>query len=64
MRVSPKRVRAVVIGDGSRSSAAEEIARQTGIEELIDFVGWRSSGEIADYLDRSRVMVVPSRWAR
>ena len=55
-----RRIRVVFAGTGQLKSTLEQLGRNLGVSELIEWVGWRSSAEIADLLKRSKVFVSPA----
>jgi glycosyltransferase involved in cell wall biosynthesis len=54
--------RLLLVGEGWDKPRCAQIARQLGIDEAVDFVGWLSPAGVADVLRRARVLALPSRW--
>jgi glycogen synthase len=52
-----------VIGSGPEEGSLREQAVKLGIEAQVRFAGSRSGHDLAQLLQRHRVLVVPSRWA-
>ena len=53
-------VRLTIVGDGPDRERFEARARSLGLEGAVDFVGFRSQGEVADHLAEADVFVLPS----
>lgn len=53
-------VRLTVVGDGPQRAEAEALARATGIEDRVQFTGYQSSAQVAEWLSRADVFVLPS----
>lgn len=56
------RPRLTVVGDGPERPRLEEQAARLGIAGQVDFLGTRTSEELAEILNRHRILVVPSRY--
>jgi glycosyltransferase involved in cell wall biosynthesis len=54
------RVRAVLVGDGPDAESLKALARRSGIEANVEFLGKRA--DVDDLLAVSRVFVLTSRW--
>jgi len=52
--------RAILVGDGPTRPGVEELARELGLADWVEFVGWRT--DVADILARAQVFVLSSRW--
>jgi glycosyltransferase involved in cell wall biosynthesis len=52
--------RCSVIGDGDYLPYCKQLARKLGLSDVVDFVGWLSTQEIAAHLRRVSVCIVPS----
>jgi glycosyltransferase involved in cell wall biosynthesis len=57
----PARLR--VIGKGTALDANVVLARQLGISDKVDFVGWVPHDSLDKYFKEAAVVVVPSAWA-
>lgn len=49
-----------VVGDGSSRPAIEAEARRLGLGDAVDFVGYKTQGEVADLLANGDMLVLPS----
>jgi len=54
-------LRLVIVGDGSQMASLEQWVSQNQLNN-IDFVGAKWGNELAPYLNRARLVVVPSIW--
>lgn len=54
--------RLVIAGDGPARAALERQAAQLGLERAVRFVGWVEPDGVAELLNASTLIVVPSRW--
>ncbi len=54
--------RCSVIGDGYYLPYCKKLARTLGLSDVVDFVGWLSTQEIAAHLRAVSVSIVPSIW--
>jgi len=54
------RYRVIVIGDGSMRSRMTEILAAGGAATAVDFVGWVDRAKTAEYLNQTRLIIVPS----
>jgi len=52
--------RLTVVGDGPDREALQRQTRDLGISDRVDFVGYKSQEEVANYLKTHRVFVLPS----
>ncbi len=52
-----------IAGDGPDRSVLELLAAHLVVGDRVRFVGWRSSDEVADLLENSGVVLVPSLWS-
>jgi glycosyltransferase involved in cell wall biosynthesis len=50
-----------IVGDGPERSRLEDLARESGIVEQVNFAGVRRDEELARILNAHRIIVVPSR---
>ncbi|HKP93989.1 MAG TPA: glycosyltransferase, partial [Chthoniobacterales bacterium] len=55
--------RLTIAGDGPERATLEKQAADAGLQAQVEFVGSRSSNELAALLRRHRLLVVPSRWS-
>ncbi|HEY2777665.1 MAG TPA: glycosyltransferase family 4 protein [Gaiellaceae bacterium] len=53
--------RLVVVGDGEERAALEALAAELGIDERVDFVGSKSTHEVAAYMAAADVFVFPTQ---
>lgn len=53
-----------LVGDGPMRGALEGLARELGIAHRVDFIGWRTSEEVAAEMAAADLLVVPSVTAR
>ena len=53
-------VRLTIVGDGPARAAMEARARAAGLVDVVRFTGYQSSGQVADWLSRADVVVLPS----
>ncbi len=49
-----------VVGDGSSRGAIEAEAQRLGLTGMVEFVGYKTQGEVADLLARTDMLVLPS----
>lgn len=56
--------RLVLVGDGERRRALEELARELGLGERVSFLGVQTQEQIAQLLRRAAVLLAPSVVAR
>jgi glycosyltransferase involved in cell wall biosynthesis len=54
--------RAVIVGDGPDSERLQTIARELGIEHVVEFTGRIPNRELMAYYRSARVCVIPSLW--
>ncbi len=52
-------VKFLVVGDGDELPKLQELAHELGVEDGVDFLGWRSPQEIPAFLRQSQVGVIP-----
>jgi len=50
-----------ICGDGPEREGLEQMARQLGVEQQVQFEGWMSPEELAERYARSTLAVIPSR---
>ncbi len=51
-----------IIGDGQERSSLEGLAAQLSLCDRVDFLGYRTSGELLEILADVSASVIPSRW--
>lgn len=55
-------VRLVLAGDGPVCGALQALAAEIGVADRVDFAGWVRPDAVWDLINRSHLMVMPSRW--
>src|SRR5258708_17095430 len=55
--------RLMIVGDGPARASLERRASDLGVAGRTGFLGWVPPGEVPDVLDRSTIILLPSRWA-
>lgn len=58
----PSRPHLTVAGDGPERPALEALAALLGILEQVTFTGWQPPDRIAELINQSTLVMVPSRW--
>jgi glycosyltransferase involved in cell wall biosynthesis len=53
-------LRVLIIGEGHRRESLERMARETGLEKVVEFVGPLPHSQLHSYYSASHVLVVPS----
>lgn len=61
VRVDHPQVRLTIVGDGPERQALEHLAVELGLTDHVDFVGSQSQKQIASWMQRARLFVLPSR---
>jgi glycogen(starch) synthase len=51
-----------IVGSGPERSALENQVRDLKLQSVVEFVGSQTGAQLAETLNRHRVLVVPSRW--
>ncbi len=54
--------RLTLAGDGPERLALEELARQLGVRDAVDFVGWVHPEQVAALMATATLVLMPSRW--
>lgn len=62
VRQSSPATRLLIAGDGTERTALEARARERGIVDGVDFLGWVSPQDIPTLINRATVVLMPSRW--
>jgi glycosyltransferase involved in cell wall biosynthesis len=52
-------LRLTLVGDGTRRGSSEELARDLGIAEAVEFTGWISNDQVIEQLMRADIGVAP-----
>jgi len=52
-----------IIGVGPEEGKLRELTHELGLDRQVTFAGEKSGDELAEVLNRHKIMVVPSRWA-
>lgn len=60
-RVKSDDVSLTIVGDGVEEEKLHDIARQLGLEERVEFVGFREGEELFQYFRESDIFILPSR---
>jgi glycogen(starch) synthase len=55
------KARLVIAGDGAQRAALEQYASQLNLQGSVDFVGWVPPDDVPALMNRSTVVVIPSR---
>ncbi len=56
----PESTTLTVVGDGPDLDTNKSLARDLGLENRINFVGWQSAAKLNGYYQQARMLVVPS----
>jgi glycosyltransferase involved in cell wall biosynthesis len=62
MMPSNWRGRFIIVGEGADRARAEEVARQRGLADRVEFFGRRPHAETMDLIAAAHVLVLPARW--
>jgi glycogen(starch) synthase len=62
LREAGIRTQLTVAGEGPERARLEKQISKLGLESRVEFIGKQSSSELAEILNRHRILVVPSRW--
>lgn len=54
--ITESKEKGIVVGDGS------ELAKLKKLYKSIEFVGWKNSREVKEYMQGARALIIPSRW--
>jgi glycosyltransferase involved in cell wall biosynthesis len=52
-------LRLTLVGDGADRKPSENLARELGIIDVVEFTGWVSNDRVIDYLERADIGVAP-----
>lgn len=58
----PPTTRIRVAGDGPERARLDALARELGLADQVEFLGWTSAEQVRSLLDDARVLAVPSLW--
>ena len=53
-------IRGAIIGDGPLRPSLESLARDLGVIDRIDFLGWRTHDEVSELMHQADLLVAPS----
>jgi glycogen synthase len=62
LRESGVQTQLTIVGSGPERPALENQVRDLKLESSVEFVGSRTGAQLAETLNRHRILVVPSRW--
>jgi glycogen synthase len=62
LRESGVQTQLTIIGDGPERPALENKVRDLKLQSSVEFVGSQTGAQLAETLNRHRILVVPSRW--
>jgi glycogen synthase len=62
LRESGINARLTVAGDGPERAGLERQVAELGLQSQVEFIGNQSRRQLAEILNRHRILVVPSRW--
>jgi len=51
-----------IVGDGPNRAKYEELSRKLGLQDIVRFHGLKSKQEVAEFMRRADVFVLPSEW--
>lgn len=54
-----RKLRLTLVGDGTRRGSSEELARELGIADAVEFTGWISNDQVIEHLTRADIGVAP-----
>jgi glycogen(starch) synthase len=54
-------VRLIIAGDGPERGSLERQARELGVEDAVDFLGWVAPSEVPALINTASILVLPSR---
>src|SRR5205807_8485123 len=52
-----------IVGSGPEEQNLRQLAVELGLDRQVTFAGQKSGAALAEFLNRHRILVVPSRWA-
>ena len=62
LRLIPKKIpniRFLIIGGGTYLSDLKELTRDLGVEEYVDFLGWKQQQELLELMSQADVAIIP-----
>jgi glycosyltransferase involved in cell wall biosynthesis len=59
LQKTSKPVRLFILGSGSFTDSLKELAKTEGVEQMIEFTGWKSYKEMQRYFGRADVCLIP-----
>jgi len=59
LQKTSKPVRLFILGSGSYTDSLKELAKTEGVEQMIEFTGWKSYKEMQRYFGRADVCLIP-----
>lgn len=62
LRESGVQTQLTIVGDGPERPALENKVRDLKLQSSVEFVGSQTGAQLAETLNRHRILVVPSRW--
>lgn len=55
-------IKLMIAGDGPAKDELINKTKESGIENMVDFLGWINPDEIPEVINKSSIVIVPSRW--
>jgi glycogen synthase len=55
-------IKLIIAGDGPAKNDLIQLAKNLGIQKNVDFLGWVNPDEIPNVINKSSIVIVPSRW--
>lgn len=55
-------IKLIIAGDGPAKNDLIQLTEKLGIQKNVDFLGWVNPDEISNIINRSSIVIVPSRW--
>lgn len=60
VRIQHPDVRLTLVGDGEERKKLEELTHELGVSDIVEFVGFKSQTEVAEFFSTADVFVLPS----